>query len=253
MKLFVALPLLCASCWAPTSPPGLSHFDPTVWGNACVAQLYAPDQLAIEAGLLATTIALIPYDRQISDDLNEDTPITEGSTKNGDGVAVGLTVIAAGLGAGKWIDGDAGRSAEVLVQSFALTEGFTELLKHTTRRNRPEGGGHDSFPSGHTSYSFAMATYLQRTISDDDPGGVGWLGYFAYAPAAYVGIDRLEAKRHWPTDVAFGAFLGVLMTNITYDAHYGTARSAGLFGVRGLALEPGTPEEHADLALVLHF
>jgi hypothetical protein len=98
-----------------------------------------------------------------------------------------------------------------------------------------------------------MATFLQRSITDDNPGWVGNLGYLAYAPSLYVGINRGEANKHWPTDIAFGAFLGVLLTNVVYDAHHGSPGKPGLFGVRGLALEPEVRADGAELTLLLRF
>ena len=228
----------------------MSHFDASVWGNAFATQVERPDQLVIEATLLATTIALAHEDNRLQEESTEKQPITEGSTTNGDAVAVGLGVLAAGSGAAKWIGGDQGRDAEVLLESFILTDGITEILKHTVRRPRPANESSDSFPSGHTSFAFSMATFLQRSWTDDHGG---WGGYLAYAPALYVGIDRIEANKHWPTDVAFGAFLGVLLTNVVYDAHYGEAGRPGLFGVRGLGLEPAVGTESAEVALVLRF
>ena len=162
-------------------------------------------------------------------------------------------MLAVGSSAAKWIGGDQGRDAEVLLESFVLTDGVTEILKHTVRRQRPGTQAHDSFPSGHTSFAFSMATFLQRTWTDDHSGWVGGMGYLAYAPALYVGIDRSEANKHWPTDVAFGAFLCVLLTNVVYDAHYGEPGRPGLFGVRGLALEPSVGADSTELALTLRF
>lgn len=237
------------ACWAPTHQ-GMSHFDASVWGNAFATQLERPDQLAIEASMLAATIVLAGEDYRLQKESTEERPITEGSTTSGDAVAVGLGVLAAGSSTAKWIGGDQGRDAEVLLESFILTDGITEILKHTVRRPRPANESSDSFPSGHASFAFSMATFLQRSWTDDHGG---WVGYLAYVPALYVGIDRIEANKHWPTDVAFGAFLGVLLTNVVYDAHYGEPGRPGLFGVRGLALEPAVGTESADVSLVLRF
>ena len=70
------------------------------------------------------------------------------------------------------------------------------------RRNRPEGSGY-SFPSGHTTVSFASATVLHQYF--------GWkIGAPAYAAAAYVAASRVQMKRHYLSDVAFGAALGIV-------------------------------------------
>jgi len=141
----------------------------------------------------------------------------------------------------------------VLGESVLLTEGFTELLKHTVNRERPAHDSHSSFPSGHTSFAFSTATFLQRRIADLDDGLGGDLSYLLYLPATYVGINRVEANRHWPSDVAFGAFLGVFLTNVVYDAHYGGAGNKGLFGVRGLGLETSPLPDGGQVTFVLRF
>ena len=51
--------------------------------------------------------------------------------------------------------------------------------------------------------SFASATVLQRHF--------GWkVGLPAYAVASYVAASRVEMKRHYLSDVAFGAALGIV-------------------------------------------
>ena len=38
-----------------------------------------------------------------------------------------------------------------LIQSLAMSEVLTQALKYTTRRERPDHSGHNSFPSGHAA------------------------------------------------------------------------------------------------------
>jgi membrane-associated phospholipid phosphatase len=69
------------------------------------------------------------------------------------------------------------------------------------RRQRPEGSGF-AFPSGHTTVSFASATVLQQHF--------GWkAGAPAYALASYIALSRVQMQRHYLSDVAFGAALGI--------------------------------------------
>ena len=83
-----------------------------------------------------------------------------------------------------------------------VAQGLTFALKRTTRRRRPEGKGF-SFPSGHTTVSFASATVLQQHF--------GWkIGLPAYAVASYVAASRVQMKRHYLSDVTFGAALGIM-------------------------------------------
>jgi membrane-associated phospholipid phosphatase len=89
-----------------------------------------------------------------------------------------------------------------LIRAQLLAQGLTLGVKETVRRTRPEGLGF-SFPSGHTTASFATATVLQRHF--------GWkVGVPAYAVATYVAASRVEMRRHYFSDVVFGAALGVV-------------------------------------------
>jgi len=89
-----------------------------------------------------------------------------------------------------------------LFRAQLIAQGLTLALKETSRRSRPEGGGF-SFPSGHTAMSFASATVLQQEF--------GWkVGIPAYAVASYVAASRVQMKRHYLSDVTFGAALGIV-------------------------------------------
>jgi membrane-associated phospholipid phosphatase len=113
------------------------------------------------------------------------------------GAAVGTYAIGRALG-----HSCAARVGADLVQAQLMAEALTVVFKETTRRSRPEGSGF-SFPSGHTTVTFASATVLQRHF--------GWkVGIPAYAVASYVAASRVEMKRHYLSDVAFGAMLGIV-------------------------------------------
>jgi membrane-associated phospholipid phosphatase len=86
--------------------------------------------------------------------------------------------------------------------SAALTDGATLILKDNVYELRPNGSDYLSFPSGHSSTTFAAAAYIQRRY--------GWgLGIAAYALAAFTGYSRIESKEHYFHDVAAGAAIGV--------------------------------------------
>ncbi|MEK7265208.1 MAG: phosphatase PAP2 family protein [Pseudomonadota bacterium] len=79
----------------------------------------------------------------------------------------------------------------------------TTGLKETISRTRPDGSDDKSFPSVHTSTSFAAAATLTNRY--------GWkVGLPAHALAAFVGASRVEANRHFVTDVLAGAVIGEL-------------------------------------------
>ena len=90
-----------------------------------------------------------------------------------------------------------------LLQAVAVSEGITQVLKYSTRRERPDGSGPTSFPSGHAADTFAFATALERHL--------GWKGAVpAYILALYVAISRLPANRHWLSDAVFGSSVGII-------------------------------------------
>lgn len=89
-----------------------------------------------------------------------------------------------------------------LIRAQLLAEGLAVGIKQSVRRPRPEGSGF-SFPSGHTTVSFASATVLQRHF--------GWkVGAPAYGVAGYIALSRVQMRRHYSSDVALGAALGII-------------------------------------------
>ena len=104
----------------------------------------------------------------------------------------------AGSAAGSTRQADAGRD---LLRSQLLVAGWTYGIKVAADRTRPNGERW-SFPSGHASTSFAVASVLQDHF--------GWkAGVPAFAAAAYTGVTRIGDNWHWTSDVVFGAALGI--------------------------------------------
>lgn len=123
------------------------------------------------------------------------------------GAVLGSTPLQLGLSAMTYGVGRASHSPRMTVvgadlfRAQLLAQGLTMGMKASFRRRRPEGGGF-AFPSGHTTVSFASATVLQQHF--------GWgAGIPAYALASYVALSRVQMKRHYLSDVAFGAALGI--------------------------------------------
>ena len=116
-----------------------------------------------------------------------------------------------------------------LVRAQLLNAALTHGIKLSVGRARPDGGRY-SFPSGHSSSSFAFASVLERHL--------GWKAAVpAYTLAAYVAASRLQENRHFASDIVFGAAVGIVAGR-TITIGRGSARfvvspvaSAGVAGV----------------------
>lgn len=104
-------------------------------------------------------------------------------------------------------------------------------LKEAFPRTRPDGSDRKSFPSGHTSNAFAAAATLAERQGLK-------VGLPAFALAGFVGLARVEGKKHYWSDVAVGAGIGTaagfLITRQRPDARstafipWGDTKSAGV-------------------------
>jgi len=94
-----------------------------------------------------------------------------------------------------------GKGALQLAEAYGSAMAVVYILKPIVDRQRPDGGS-QSFPSGHAASAFAGAAFLQRRY--------GWAyGVPAYAVATFVAWSRVEAKRHWTSDVIAGGAIGI--------------------------------------------
>ncbi|MDQ3111372.1 MAG: phosphatase PAP2 family protein [Bacteroidota bacterium] len=105
------------------------------------------------------------------------------------------------------------RKPGVVCLSLATTIGITLGLKYTVNRPRPfvtypdiirkdSHAGPKSFPSGHTSSAFAIATSVSLCYPK-------WYVIApAYVWAFTVGYSRMRLGVHYPTDVLIGALIG---------------------------------------------
>ncbi len=138
----------------------------------------------------------------------------------------GVGVLAA-TGAGLFLLGhmhndDQKRETGILAGEAAIGAlADTEIFKYAAGRDRPFTGtspgrffvGGDSFPSAHSSVSWAIAS----VIAHEYPG---WLTQFlAYGTAGGVSAARWAGQKHFFSDVAIGAALGWYMGRQVYRAH----------------------------------
>jgi len=88
-------------------------------------------------------------------------------------------------------------STLAMVSNGLITVGMKEAFG----RERPNGSCCDSFPSGHTSHSFTMASIANELYGKN-------IGLISYGLATLVAVSRMNDNKHYLSDVIFGAGLG---------------------------------------------
>lgn len=100
----------------------------------------------------------------------------------------------------------------VLGTSMVFVFATVTTLKKITKVERPDASNFDSFPSGHTALAFAGAEFLYQEYKDVSI----WYGVSGYVAATATGAFRIYNNKHWLTDVAAGAGIGILSTKAAY-------------------------------------
>lgn len=99
----------------------------------------------------------------------------------------------------------------------------TAIFKRAFGRKRPEdsdgktvfvpGSSNDSFPSGHATEAFAVASVIAARSKS-------WIiPVIAYGAATIVAIDRVNNRAHFASDVVAGAFLGSAVGHFLVHRH----------------------------------
>jgi membrane-associated phospholipid phosphatase len=183
---------------APPLTPTLRTFLPDLVGDIKRLPSIPAGISVVSGGIVSASVS--PFDDNLSD-WDPNNAYKSGQWIGNPFVLGGATLLAYGIG--EWGDKPRVRHvADDALRAQVLALGITYALKYTVQRERPDQSSNDSFPSGHASQTFATATVLARHL------GVKW-AVPAYGTAAFVSISRVNQHRHWISDVAFGAGLGV--------------------------------------------
>jgi undecaprenyl-diphosphatase len=111
-----------------------------------------------------------------------------------------------------WGEGFESPFLQAVLLAFLIERPVYFVLKNGLRRNRPQAALQNfrsiitpsdkfSFPSGHTSAAFMMATLLGYYFPSQMP--------LLYCWAVLVGFSRVVLGVHFPTDTLVGAILGI--------------------------------------------
>jgi membrane-associated phospholipid phosphatase len=126
---------------------------------------------------------------------------------------IGSAIAALGIALVLFLASNRQLSYELILGTLTLWL-VVELLKFVVHRSRPifrlaqarivgyRAIGR-SFPSGHTSQAFFMATLMAQHFHASI-----WVVFLMYASALLVGITRMYVGAHYPRDVLAGAILG---------------------------------------------
>lgn len=110
-----------------------------------------------------------------------------------------------------------------LALTFASTDYFGAMIKHTVQRPRPClefegliysleacGGRYASFISNHAANIFGLATFSALFFRKK------WFAWSIFGWAALVSYSRIYVGKHYPLDLLCGALFGVLLAYVLY-------------------------------------
>jgi hypothetical protein len=100
----------------------------------------------------------------------------------------------------------------ILATASAIVYSTVLGLKSASGVERPDGSTEDSFPSGHTATAFVGAEFFLQEYKDQSV----WYGVGGYIIATGTAFLRMANDRHWLTDVAAGAGIGIISTKFAY-------------------------------------
>jgi hypothetical protein len=164
--------------------------------------------------LLSGMAVALAFDKSVEkyseDDLRGKTTIRLANFFNGLGSMDGLGLLSTGYFVG---DDESRRTYGLAFQAIGEAMLITQSLKFLVGRERPNQSDGDpyefhgpsseyqSFPSGHTSNAFAIAT----VFADKNPN----MKWIYYGLATCVGLSRIQSRSHFLSDVFVGATIGI--------------------------------------------
>ena len=172
------------------------------------------------SAMLATGALLFVFDEEINDWFQENRnsssdDVSQSISPFGHGLFLG-SFLTALYASGEIFDSRKCRKTALLsFESWMISGTIISAVKILTGRVRPQKNGNSfkfhplsfrsrfhSFPSGHASSAFAVATVIA------DQSEKFYVDFLAYNLAALAALTRVHDNKHWASDVLIGSVIG---------------------------------------------
>jgi len=189
------------------------HWDRTDW---------------LKAGAVGVGIAgAMAYDERLAAEIQERRSsatdhLSTATTSFGTTQAFAISAVLIGSGV-VFKDANVTSMGREAIEASIFTGLIAAVAKRAFGRQRPIdandetvflfGSSNQSFPSGHTTEAFTVASVIAARSS-------GWVvPTLAYTAASLVAYDRLNDRAHFPSDVVAGAALGISVGRFVVHRH----------------------------------
>jgi len=182
--------------------------------------------------IVGTTVGLYTYDQDIQNWVQKNRNSTSDEiakfAKSFGGGRYTLPPLSLFYLYGHFFEDEKVRKVALLsLESFVVSGIFTETIKYTGHRHRPNTGdahntwdgpgfstSHLSFPSGHSSSAFAIATVIASEYKHKV-----FIPPLVYGIAALTALSRVNDNAHWASDVFFGSAVGYFTAKAIVGLH----------------------------------
>ena len=233
---------LLSGCIAPGGQWGKATAWPTSQSLGQAAKDAALDPQTWVPLLTAGVLVAADVDKDWSEDLAEEQALfgsdAEDASDTLRDVATGAYVVTALLAPSASLQDKAKGLA--LGASTMLVDGVVNQgLKDWTQRERPDGSNDESLPSGHASKAASRSALAMTNLRQMDMPA--WLRtgsiWGLHGVAAGAGLARVEARKHYLSDVLVGYAVGNFVANFMQRAF--SAESSAELAVRFVPVSEG--------------
>jgi membrane-associated phospholipid phosphatase len=229
--LLVSLLLILSGCsthptrgnWGEgaTLTPGWSKIKKAAYGAATDPKTWVP-------ALGAAVFAIDDWDEEVSEWAADEQPIFGNDASDWSDDLRTVTTVAwlttafaasSGENGGDWAWNKT-KGISVQLATIGISDSIVFGLKDVTDRERPDGSDNDSFPSAHASMASTRAALASRNLEyiDMSEGARTALDIGFYSAGLGTAWARVEAEKHYPSDVLAGVAIGNFLATFINDA-----------------------------------